>query len=239
MMSMGRPLGVVVLLALGGCGSNEERAERTASAVQAARTTTATDTVVVNGTDNPVPTQAVGTTAVAGSVSIAGVPNVNVANPVTVNVAAGGNTVRVGNTDADAVPVRDVGRVGMTHVGVPVNRLVNLYGYLSHDSVIRSLTQVGTTTPFVVPAGYNLVVTDLQVRPNTNVFDVNDHFRVSFGFGAGSGSYVMGFTGTNTQRESFTTGFVVNTGAGVSGANGGTQDVIVTVLGYLTENTPS
>lgn len=47
--------------------------------------------LVVNGSGQPVPTAAQGTTNVAGTINIGNAPDVNVANTPTVNLAAGGS----------------------------------------------------------------------------------------------------------------------------------------------------
>ena len=47
--------------------------------------------LVVNGSGQPIPTAAQGTTNVAGTVNIGNAPSVNVANTPTVNLAAGGS----------------------------------------------------------------------------------------------------------------------------------------------------
>ena len=79
--------------------------------------------LVVNGTGQPVPTAAQGTTTVAGTVNVGNTPNVNVTNTPNVNVAntptvtvgslppvtlSGTPAVTVTNTPLEPVPTRDV-----------------------------------------------------------------------------------------------------------------------------------
>jgi hypothetical protein len=78
----------------------------------------ALDVKVVNTATQPVPTQAQGTTNIAGTVQaqqsgawnvgISGTPDVNLASGASVGINPSGNTVQVGNTASAPVLVRDV-----------------------------------------------------------------------------------------------------------------------------------
>ena len=60
--------------------------------------------VVVNGTRQPVPTAAQGTTAVAGTVNVGNTPNVNVTNTPTVSLASGASVNVVNPLDGQNNP---------------------------------------------------------------------------------------------------------------------------------------
>lgn len=96
---------------------------------------------VMNTADRPVPTVAQGTTAVAGSVSIANTPNVSVANTPNVSVANTPN-VSVANTTTNPIPV----------TVTPDTRRTHWYRYLAYP----------TTPPYpmnyTVPTGYRVVI---------------------------------------------------------------------------------
>ena len=95
--------------------------------------------VVMNTKENPVPTTAVGTTTVNG-------------------------TVTVGNSAAAPVQTRNVDAASATHLGRKASEFVSLSGLFDMSGnvfFLRSLPN-GDATPFTVPAGKVLVITDIQ-----------------------------------------------------------------------------
>ena len=66
------------------------------------------DVRVINTTSEPVPTAAQGTTAIVGTVNVGNTPTVNLASGSSVGLDPSNNTVQLGNTMANPVPVRDV-----------------------------------------------------------------------------------------------------------------------------------
>ena len=95
--------------------------------------------LVTNTTSEPVPTVAQGTTKVAG-------------------------TVLIGNTAAAPALVRDVNAASATHLGRKASEMVSLSGNFTPTGEIffmRTLPD-GTSTPFTVPAGKVLIITDVN-----------------------------------------------------------------------------
>jgi len=95
--------------------------------------------IVSNSTSEPVPTVAQGTTKVAG-------------------------TILVGNTAAAPALVRDVNAASATHLGRKASEMVSLSGNFNATGEIffmRTLPD-GTSTPFTIPAGKVLIITDVN-----------------------------------------------------------------------------
>ena len=95
--------------------------------------------LVINSTSEPVPTVAQGTTKVAG-------------------------TILVGNTAAAPALVRDVNAASATHLGRKASEMVSLSGNFNATGEIffmRTLPD-GTSTPFTIPAGKVLIITDVN-----------------------------------------------------------------------------
>jgi hypothetical protein len=95
--------------------------------------------LVTNTTSEPVPTVAQGTTKVAG-------------------------TVLIGNTATAPALVRDVNAASATHLGRKASEMVSLSGNFTPTGEIffmRTLPD-GTSTPFTVPAGKVLIITDVN-----------------------------------------------------------------------------
>src|SRR5678816_931526 len=95
--------------------------------------------IVTNTTSEPVPTIAQGTTKVAG-------------------------TVTVGNTAAAPALVRDVNAASATHLGRKASEMVSLSGNFNATGEIFFLRTLpdGTSTPFTIPAGKVLIITDVN-----------------------------------------------------------------------------
>jgi len=95
--------------------------------------------IVSNSTSEPVPTVAQGTTKVSG-------------------------TILVGNTAAAPALVRDVNAASATHLGRKASEMVSLSGNFNATGEIffmRTLPD-GTSTPFTIPAGKVLIITDVN-----------------------------------------------------------------------------
>ena len=95
--------------------------------------------VVTNTTSEPVPTVAQGTTRITG-------------------------TVVVGNSAAAPALVRDVNAASATHLGRKASEIVSLSGLLDGAGQIFFLRTLpdGTSTPFTIPAGKVLIITDVN-----------------------------------------------------------------------------
>ena len=95
--------------------------------------------IVTNSTSEPVPTVAQGTTKVAG-------------------------TILVGNTAAAPALVRDVNAASATHLGRKASEMVSLSGLFNNNGEIFFLRTLpdGTSTPFTIPAGKVLIITDVN-----------------------------------------------------------------------------
>src|SRR4026208_1878286 len=95
--------------------------------------------IVSNSTSEPVPTVAQGTTKVAG-------------------------TILVGNTAAAPALVRDVNAASATHLGRKASEIVSLSGNFTATGEIFFMRTMpdGTSTPFTVPAGKVLIITDVN-----------------------------------------------------------------------------
>ena len=95
--------------------------------------------LVTNTTSEPVPTVAQGTTKVAG-------------------------TILVGNTAAAPALVRDVNAASATHLGRKASEMVSLSGLFNNNGEIFFLRTLpdGTSTPFTIPAGKVLIITDVN-----------------------------------------------------------------------------
>ena len=95
--------------------------------------------IVSNSTSEPVPTVAQGTTKVSG-------------------------TILVGNTAAAPALVKDVNAASATHLGRKASEMVSLSGNFNAAGEIffmRTLPD-GTSTPFTIPAGKVLIITDVN-----------------------------------------------------------------------------
>src|SRR4029079_8515917 len=95
--------------------------------------------LVTNTTSEPVPTVAQGTTKVAG-------------------------TITVGNTAAAPALVKDVNAASATHLGRKASEMVSLSGNFTPTGEIFFMRTMrdGTSTPFTVPAGKVLIITDVN-----------------------------------------------------------------------------
>jgi hypothetical protein len=95
--------------------------------------------IVTNSTSEPVPTVVQGITKVSG-------------------------TILVGNTAAAPALVRDVNAASATHLGRKASEMVSLSGNFNAAGEIffmRTLPD-GTSTPFTIPAGKVLIITDVN-----------------------------------------------------------------------------
>jgi hypothetical protein len=118
----------------------------------------ADDKTVIVGNDvgNPVPTVAVGTTVVSGTVNIGNSPTVQASQsgPWTVGLGQGATVGVNGTVNTTADP-------HLTHLGHPVSDLVRMTpdggGRFTRDPMVG-----GPIDPFVVPAGQTLVITDID-----------------------------------------------------------------------------
>jgi hypothetical protein len=98
-----------------------------------------------------------------------------------------------------------------------------------------SPTQGQSTTPYVVPAGQNLVVTGIDFNtygasPNNFIY-----LRIPIGFGLNS-PQTFTITTPGTHQFSFASGIVYPAGTSVSIHNVSGNDLDATVHGYLTAN---
>ena len=100
---------------------------------------------VVNGTGQPVPTAAQGTTTVAGTVNVGNTPNVNVANTPTVTLSSGGSVAVTNPPDNQGNPT-------------PLATLEAVQIYGSHCVVSFDGSDSGACTFTSVPYGKQLVV---------------------------------------------------------------------------------
>ena len=128
-----------------------------AGQVQGSAPVSVVNTPTVNVGNTPLPV----TGTISGTVTIGNTPNVNVANQPTVSVAGQPIGVNVTNSPLMQLP---------THLGVPAANVVNLTTKLGQTCMpLGSLCQVTSdgkfvATPFTIPAGHFLVITDIQIR---------------------------------------------------------------------------
>ena len=122
------------------------------SPITAYSQTKATNVSVVNTAANPVPTQAQGTTNIAGNVSVTNTPTVNLASGSTVSVTntptvnlASGASVSISNTTANPVLVRSVDDA--------VRQI-----FQKQMQINMAAGEFGKNASFFVPAGKRLVI---------------------------------------------------------------------------------
>lgn len=209
--------------------------------------------LVTNIPAQPVPTQAQGTTSVAGTVSLSpgtgvnvtntptvtvgNTANVNVANTPTVNV---GNTpavtvanipaVTVGNSAANPVPIGSA-----THFAQPVGNLVTLFG--NGTAWARALPDgtddSGTgVNGWVVPPGQVLIVTDYSWYSN---FCSAGKFCIAIVFAPFNRVDTSGAIADTDGRVFVQRQVTFALGPGISPVMGhDAPEIIVQIHGYLT-----
>jgi hypothetical protein len=176
--------------------------------------------LVTNSTSEPVPTVAQGTTKVAG-------------------------TILVGNTAAAPALVKDVNAASATHLGRKASEMVSLSGNFNNTGEIffmRTLPD-GTSTPFTVPAGKVLIITDVNWQieagnPGTVVrllLRIENLANPIFFRNVHNSVLTLNSAGVNGSNERLGTGIAVSSAAKItalltapSGALGGLY-----LIGYL------
>ena len=104
---------------------------------------------VVNGTGQPVPTAAQGTTTVAGTVNVGNAPNVNVANTPTVTLSSGASVNVTNPPDSQGNPI-------------PLATLEAVQIYGSHCAVSFEGSDSGSCAFISIPYGKQLVVEEFD-----------------------------------------------------------------------------
>jgi hypothetical protein len=104
---------------------------------------------VVNGTGQPVPTAAQGTTTVAGTVNVGNTPNVNVANTPTVTLSSGASVNVTNPPDSQGNPT-------------PLATLEAVQVYGSHCAVSFGGNDSGSCAFTPIPYGKQLVVQEFD-----------------------------------------------------------------------------
>ncbi|HNX67405.1 MAG TPA: hypothetical protein PKH02_11020 [Bacteroidales bacterium] len=97
----------------------------------------------------------------------------------------------------------------MTHLGVSVNRIVNLVTMqLKNDNRPQVFCfDRNENAPFVIPEGYSFVVTDIIVNPEVTTFSANQFFLVVITIDGGR-SFTIRCDG-HTAHYSLTAGLVI------------------------------
>ena len=139
---------------------------------------------VVNGTGQPVPTAAQGTTTVAGTVNVGNTPNVNVANTPTVTLSSGSSIAVTNPPDGQGNPT-------------PLATLEAVDVYGAHCLVSFGGSDSGSCMFTPVPYGKQLVVQE---------FDAFGRVET------GNRPYDIAIGGTITVGNYFPYTFMVNTG---------------------------
>ena len=139
---------------------------------------------VVNGTEQPVPTAAQGTTTVAGTVNVGNTPNVNVANTPTVTLSSGTSIAVTNPPDSQGNPA-------------PLATLEAIEVYGSHCALSFGGSDSGSCAFQSIPHGKQLVVQE---------FDAFGRVET------GNRPYEIALAGTVTVGNYFPYMFMVNTG---------------------------
>lgn len=171
-------------------------------------------------------------------------PTVTVVNPVSnpVNTRITNTVVPVEVSNADAITFQDADAGALTHVGQKPSRLVDLS--VTRNGTSRHNQQSSGAPSFVVPEGYSVVVTDIELSANctNDVFYTIDLWRQ---FPNGSRSVVIREEGVQCKfskllfERHYTTGMVFGAGQffGVDAytlfGNEPTSFVRGDLLGYL------
>ena len=139
---------------------------------------------VVNGTGQPVPTAAQGTTTVAGTVNVGNTPNVNVANTPTVTLSSGSSIAVTNPPDNQGNPT-------------PLATLEAIEVYGSHCALSFGGSDSGSCAFLPIPHGKQLVVQEFDALGRVET---------------GNRPYEIALAGTITVGNYFPYTFMVNTG---------------------------
>jgi hypothetical protein len=139
---------------------------------------------VVNGTGQPVPTAAQGTTTVAGTVNVGNTPDVNVANTPTVTLSSGSSIAVTNPPDSQGNPA-------------PLATLEAIEVYGSHCAFSFGSSDSGSCAFLPIPHGKQLVVQE---------FDAFGRVET------GNRPFEIALAGTITVGNYFPYTFMVNTG---------------------------
>jgi hypothetical protein len=144
--------------------------------------------------------------------------------PKAVHAAVTALIVEVANTPTNPVPSADITR--------SASNLVTLYCYIQGGQSPCSLLEPGESIEnvsgtYTVPAGQNLVVTDVEITGGNQFF-------VVYGIYAGGASEVFQVTGGGTHEFTFPHGFVWPAGQPL--LVGGSNTTSAYIRGYLTTN---
>jgi len=138
---------------------------------------------VVNGTGQPVPTAAQGTTTIAGTVNVGNTPSVNVANTPTVTLSSGSSIAVTNPPDSQGSPT-------------PLATLEAVQVYGSHCALSFGGSDSGSCAFLPIPYGKQLVVQE---------FDAFGRVET------GNRPYEIALAGTVTVGNYFPYTFMVNT----------------------------
>ena len=129
-----------------------------------------------------------------------------------------------------------------THVGQPESRLVSLHCLFgkAYCSEIDAEGNVDESTPYVVPKGYTLIVTDYEWQDNAPSGgllsdDLYNHNVGEFNAGEAEG-FQNGGSYTAYGHEHYVTGFRVGSGVTLTDANAESSTGASLVQGYLVPN---
>ena len=113
-----------------------------------------------------------------------------------------------------ALTVTSASAGGQTHVTALAGRILNLRAFPHNDNSGGHMFSFDQSGPvFTVPASFVFVVTDVRILPDVGTFLPNFSYLVVINFDeVGSRTLDVGFLGAGYDR-SFTTGFVIPSGA--------------------------